>query len=557
MTIVEGNLTKFKKLLKKKMSIQDIEECLSNLGMELKSYENGELKIEITAERIDLITIEGLARAVNCYMGFVKRYEEIKVNKSNYVLNIDSSIKKYPNNACCRAFVIKNVRLCEDDIREIMHVQEKIHDTYGRKRKKASMGFYDLDKISFPITYCAKKPGTVKFVPLGMNVEVTGTEILKQHPTGKEYAHLLMGSDKYPFHIDNGGQVLSMPPIINSDSLGKLDSKTKNIFMETTGLDSDVLDNIVVIIATMFYDLGGEIYEVKIKDEKEIFISPNLKTRKRSISTEFVNKLIGLKLRSDNIKDLLLKMEYDVLSVLGDKITFEVPACRVDIWHDVDIVDDVARAYGYNNIVPTLPNVSTIGGMLPINLLKEDISDFLSNLGLIEVRTFALTSEEDQYKKMNVPIKDHILLGKNTTDKSINMVREWLLPETFKALVANRNKTYPQNVFEVGEVVVPDKKEDSKARNVNKLCSILCGEKADYTLIKQILDSLFEFLGLIYVLEESKHNSFIEGRAGKVIVNKKEIGVVGEIHPQVLTNLGLNYPVAAFEINLNSLIELK
>ena len=556
MTIVEGSLTKFKKLLKKRMSNQEIEETLADIGMELKSIEKDEIRIEITADRVDLITINGLARAVNCYKGFVKEYTEIKVNKSDYELLVDSSIKKYPNSANCRSFVIKNIKLSDADIIELMHVQEKIHDTYGRKRKKLSMGFYDLDKIKFPVTYSAKKPGEVKFIPLGMINELSGSDILKQHPTGKEYAHLLMGNDRYPFHIDASGQVLSMPPIINSNNLGKLDTKTKNIFMETTGLDADVLDNVVVIMATMFYDLGGQIYEVKIKDGKQVFVSPNIKTRKRIISTEFVNKLIGINLKSSELKDLLLKMEYNVISVKNDKVSFEVPACRVDIWHDVDIADDIARAYSYNNIIPRLPNISTISAMLPINTLKEDISNYLASLGLVEVRTFALTSEEDQYRKMNISLKDHISLGKNTADKSINMVREWLLPETIKALIANRNKSYPQNVFEVGEVVVPDKKEQSKARNVNKLVCLNCGEKAYYTSMKQILDSLFEFLNLTYDLEECKHGSFIEGRVGRIFVNKKEVGVVGEIHPQVLVNIGLNYAVSALEINLSSLLEI-
>ncbi len=553
MTVVETKLSRLKKLIKKQITIKEIEEALANMGMELEDVNEDDLKIEITAERTDLITPEGLARAISSYLGFTKEYQEVKVNKGNYIHNIQPSVKKY--RPFTRSFVVKNIKLTNEDIQSIMWIQEKLHETFGRKRKKMALGVYDLDLIKFPIEYTAMKPKDFKFVPLGMNKELNGLQIIQTHPTGKNYADLIKKYDKYPIQIDKKNQILSMPPIINSDSLGKITSKTKNIFIECTGPDEETLDVTMNILATMFYDWKGKIYSVIIKDNKTT-ICPDFTSRKKTISIDFVNKYIGLDLKPKEAKECAQKMGYDVTDLKKDKLTLTIPSVRTDIWHDVDIADDIARGYGYNNITPTLPNISTIGKMLPINTLKEDLSNLLANLGLIEVKTFALTNKENQYKKMNIKQEPHISLGKNTSDKGINMVRSWLIPECIKALVANRNREYPQRIFEAGIVVIPDEKADVKSRNIEKLVCLLCEEKSNYTNIRQILDVIMDFLDIKYTIKETEHSSFIPGRVASVYVKNKEIAYIGELHPKVLNNFELELPVAALELNLTELFSL-
>ncbi|MBT4651341.1 phenylalanine--tRNA ligase subunit beta [Candidatus Woesearchaeota archaeon] len=554
MVIVDTSFKKLQGLVKKKISLEELEETLVDLGMELDEVEGDEIKIEITAERVDLITPEGLARAINSYKGFVKKYEEIKINKSKYVHKIDSSVKKY--RPFTRSFVVKGVDFDDENIKSLMWIQEKLHDTYGRKRKKVAIGVYDLSKINFPVTYCAKKPELINFVPLGMREELSGMKILQRHPTGRDYAHLLEGSDKFPLQIDNNSEVLSMPPIINSARLGKIDSETEDIFVECTGPSEEALDDVMNILATMFNDWGGKIFSVEIKDGKKSVNCPNLKKGKRKITANLVNKLIGLNLKTKDLVKFLPKMQYNVSTVKGEGVTVEIPSVRTDVWHEVDIADDVARAYGYNNIKPTLPNVSTIGERLPFNIFVEDLCNLLVGRGLVEVKTFALTNHQDQYVKMDIKESEHVALGKNTEDKGLSMVRSWLIPEVIKSLVANRNKEYPHNVFEVGIVVHPDKKADVKSRNVEKLVCGLCEEKIDFTQIKQVLDGVFSFIGLEYSINEVEHGSFISGRAGNVYVGKEEVGIIGEVSPQVLDNWGLAMPLAALELDLRKIFSL-
>jgi phenylalanyl-tRNA synthetase beta chain len=550
MVIVETKLSKLKKLVDKNLTVKQLETLLADMGMQLDEVDSDNLKVELTAERTDLLTVEGLARAIKCYKE-AKPYKEIPIKKSKFIHKVNPNVKKYRPHT--RSFVVKKVKFTDESIKDLMNLQEKIHDTYGRKRKKVAIGVYDFNQINFPLTYLMMKPEAIKFAPLGMTKELNGKQILRQHPTGKDYAKLIEKDDKYPIQIDAKKQILSMPPIINSDNLGQINENTKNIFVECTGNDERALANIMNILATMFYDQGGEIHECTIKYNDHSEKCPTNKTEKRTLSTQFVNSLIGLDLKPKEIAKLLPKMMYKVNKVIGDKIYLEVPSTRVDIWHDVDVADDVARAYGYNNITPKIPSISTIGESLDQTKLQLDLSDYLSQLGLTETITFALTSEKDQYESMNVDPSKHINLGKDTAEKSINMVRSWLLPETLKSFTHNRSNPYPQKIFELGDVVIPNTKEQSKAKNEQRLVCAICDKNADFTSIKQILDSLLSYLGIDYILKENKHNSFIPGRVGKIQHKSKEIGIIGEISPQVLTSLNIEYPVVCFEIELNKL----
>ncbi|PIN88082.1 phenylalanine--tRNA ligase subunit beta [Candidatus Woesearchaeota archaeon CG10_big_fil_rev_8_21_14_0_10_32_24] len=554
MVIVDTTFSRMQELVKKELTIEELEEVLADIGMELDEVNGDIIKIEITAERIDLISVEGLARAINSYFGLVKGYEHVSVEKSDYVHLIDNSVKNVRE--FTRSFVVKGLKLSDELIKTLMQVQEKIHDTYGRKRKKVAIGVYDLNLITFPITYKAEKPENISFVPLDMIQEMSGLQILEEHPKGQSYAHLLQGLTLFPIHKDAKGNILSMPPVINSHKLGKISAATKDLFVECTGPSAEALDSIMDVLATMFADWEGTIFAVTIKDGKEEIICPSFKNQEWTVTADVVKKLIGIDVDTKKVTELLPKMQYMVLETKGENIKVSIPSVRTDIWHPVDIADDVARAYGYNNITPKVPNLSTVGGMLPLNKLKEDLANFLIGFGLIELNSWALTNHIDQYEKMNLVDEPHIKLGKDTQDSELNQIRSWMIPEAIKTLVANRSSGYPQNVFELGICVLPDNTKDVKARNVEKLVCLLCEEKTDFTQIKQILDAVCNFIGIEYAVKESKHNSFIEGRMGNVIVNGLNIGLIGEIHPQVLDNWDLKMPVTALEIDLSIINKL-
>lgn len=551
MVSLEINFKELKEVLGKEITLEELETNLFDMGMELDSKEGNELKIDITPERPDMVSLHGLARAVSAYMGIKIGMPRYKTEMSPVEIHVEPSVNEIRPYTV--AAVVTNLSFDDKKIKEMIWVQEKLHATFARNRKKGAIGIYPMEHITPPITFFGEDPKLVKFRPLEYPTEITGLQILSKHPTGKELAHLLEGKPKFPFFKDSKGHILSMPPIINSHETGKVTENTDTVFIECSGFDPKPLNILLNILVTMFSDMGGDICTVKLNYPDKKMVTPNLDPEKRTISLHEINKRIGIKLNIAECEKLLQRMMYDTKALDKDKIEILVPAFRSDIWHDMDIIDDVARAYGFNNLIPTQKPVATFAKVLKTTQVSEEISSLLPNIGYVETFTFALTSNDEQFAKMNIGEKLHIKLGM-TAEKSINIVRYWLMPELIKSLMNNRNRQYPQRLYEIEQVVIPDAHLDVRSKNVTKFCAVTSHKDASFTEIKQALDYVFNCIGKKYELVQEKHGSFIEGRAGKIIVEGKEVGIIGEINPVVLENFGLEMPVAGFEIDLEQIL---
>jgi len=552
MVTLETNFELLKKESGINFSKKELEEVLSDLGMDLEEINEDEIKIDITAERPDMVSLQGITRVIKAYYG--KKIPKYVSKKSDYKVIIEDSVNNVRPYTCCA--VVKNLVFDDDKIKEIIWVQEKIHSTFGRNRKKAAIGIYPIESIKFPIRFKAEKPADFKFQPLEESQELTGLQILSKTSTGREYAHLLDGLDKFPYFIDAKDDILSMPPIINSHKTGRITKDTKDVFIECSGHDFNALSKTLNIICFMLQDMGGEIYSVNVESSKENKITPELDYEKRTITLEFVEKMTGLKLDTKECSKLLEKMMHEIVSIKNNTIEFSISPIRTDIWHDVDVVDDIVRAYGVNNIVAELPEVATYANVLPENRLKSQITNLMVGLGFNEIFTLMLTNKNDQYTKMNLDLnkQEFMKLG-HVAESSIDMVRTWLLPETLKSLNNNRNKSLPQKLFEINEVVIPDSSKDVLSRTENKMSCIICDVVVDFTAIKQVLCNILDSLNIKnYTFKSEVNNSFIQGRCAKVFIEDREIAILGEISPIVLSNWELNYPACGFEMNIDLLL---
>ena len=292
-------------------------------GTPVEEVNSKEIQIEIFPNRPDLLSYHGFKRAFLGFLGKKTGLKKYKINpyKKNYKANIDNSLKNIrPYTACA---IIKGLKLDDNKIKEIIEIQEKLHITIGRKRKKIAIGIYPLEKIKLPISFKALEPDKIKFTPLESDKKMTGLEILQQHPAGKEYAPLLAGKEKFPIFIDSDNNILSMPPIINSQLTGKITEKTRNIFVECSGFDFKILKKALNILVTNFADMGGKIYQMEIKVKRRKEITPNLESEKANISLENTNKLLGINLTEKELKQLIEKMGYNY-----EKGILEIPAWR-------------------------------------------------------------------------------------------------------------------------------------------------------------------------------------------------------------------------------------
>ncbi|MFH0752253.1 MAG: phenylalanine--tRNA ligase subunit beta [archaeon] len=550
MVVLDTSYKQLVKLLGRKISLDKLKDTLFDMGLELE-HSGDALRVEVTPDRPDLISTYGLARALRSYLK-IKSLPHYRVKKSSVKVLVKPSVKDV--RPFTVAAVIKNLKFDDEKIKEVIWVQEKLHATFARNRKKAAIGVYPMEHIVPPITYSAEDPDSIKFVPLEEKREMTGKQILSGTSTGRQYASLLEGYSKFPFFTDKNNEVLSMPPIINSNRLGKVSKDTKEVFIECSGHDFKALETVLNILVCVFADMGGDIYSVDVVYGKKVITTPDLTPEKRQITALYVNSVLGTKLSANQIRPLLSRMMYDVIGVVKDTVKFSVPAFRSDIWHDVDVADDVGRAFGFSNIVPEHGETATVGGTTMNVKVQEDVGDLMVALGFQQSITLALTSADDQFVKMNLDEFNHIKLG-SVADKSLNMVRVWLVPELMKCLVSNRNREYPQKFFETGFVVKPDDKSDVKSRNILRFAAVTAHKSANYTEIKQAMEYVLDNMDIDYSIEDVEHSSFIPGRVGRVAVNGKKVGFIGEIHPQVLINLGLEVPVSAVEINFTDIFE--
>jgi phenylalanyl-tRNA synthetase beta chain len=167
-----------------------------------------------------------------------------------------------------------------------------------------------------------------------------------------------------------------------------------------------------------------------------------------------------------------------------------------------------------------------------------------------------LTNKNNSYNKMRMEEKD-VIETVNSKTEEYNIVRSWLLPSLMEVLWRNRNREYPQNIFEIGDVIELDKKSETGARTRRGLSIVLCHSKASFSEIKSIIESILNNLGIKkYKIEESKLPCFIQGRAAKIAVDGNDLGRFGEIHPEVISNWELEMPIAACEICVDFLFNL-
>ena len=416
------------------------------------------------------------------------------------------------------------------------------------------------------------EPDKIKFVPLESEKEMSGLEILQQHSAGKEYSHLLAGKEKFPIFIDANNDILSMPPIINSKSTGKITEKTKDVFIECSGYDFEALKKCLNILVTCLADMNGKIYQMEIKFKGKREITPKLDTENMKISLENTNKLLGLNLNEKQLKKLIEKMGYDY-----HKGMVKIPAWRNDILNEVDLIEDIAIAYGYDNFIPEIPGLSTIGSESQEEIIKRKISDIFLGLNMIEISNYHLTNKNHQFKKMMLKEKDFIEVDGSKTDYTI--LRKDLTHYLLKILSENTDSEYPQKIFEIGKVFTHEtnsregyaKERRSKISMFpkGKTVGVLAEDEeifeteslsatispGNFTEIKKILENFSKMIDVNIKFEEKEDNPpyFVNGRTAEIFLENKRIGFIGEIHPKILKNWKIKMPVALFEISLEEI----
>lgn len=495
--------------------------------------------------RPDLWSAEGIARQIKWALGKARGLPEYEVEESGVEVYVDeklASIRPYGVYA-----VVEGIRLDEEALRQMINLQEKVALTFGRRRREVAIGIFDFDKVKPPIYYRAADRKE-RFIPLGFDEEMTLEEILEKHEKGREYGHLIKDKPYYPLLVDSEGKVLSMPPVINSELTGRVTEKTRNVFVDITGWDLKKIMLALNVVVTAMAERGGKIRSVKVVYKDFEIRTPDLTPKSFEVEIDYIRRLTGVELSDVEIKELLERMFYDA-ELADGKVRLRYPAFRDDIMHPRDVLEDVLIAYGYNEIEPEEPKLVVQGKGDEFVDFENAVRELMIGFGLQEVMTFNLTNKEAQFARMNIPYGDLVEI-ENPISPKWSALRRWILPSLMEFLSLNTHEEYPQRIFEVGKATLIDENRETKTVSESKLAVAIAHPRVTFTEAKEILDSVMRHLGADYRIKEIEHGSFIPGRAGRILVGDSEVGIIGEIHPQVLENWGIEMPVAAFEIFL-------
>ncbi len=535
MPTVELDKKRVIKTIKTELTDEQLEHEISMLGTDVESVSTSKINVEVFPDRPDLLYEEGLAKNLKGLIEEETGLKEYEINKEE---SFEAETEEPEARPVAAAAVVKGLTVNEKLLESLMQLQEKLHVTHGRRRKEAAIGLHNLDPITFPVKYRGVSK-SFSFHPLQAEEEMTARKVLEEHPKGQKFAHLLEEYKKFPAWIDDNGMLLSLPPIINGKQT-QVTPGDNEFFLDVTGYDKKIVMQTLNIMATAMADMGGKIHEVRLNGET----FPDLTPDKMTIEKDYVNRLLGKNFSEDEIRKELEKMRFGTT----EEIVF-VPCYRTDVLHQIDLVEDIAIAHGYENFEPEIPELRGLGSESKSTFFEKIINSTMTSLGLIECKNYHLTNEKTLIQKMGRK-KQPLVKATNPVNENYDALRNMLTPGLLKTLSNNTHHSFPQEVFETGRVI---KREDGKIKESKRLAAILSGPKTGFTKIKALANSLFSQLGLNYELTRTQKPFLLKGRAAKISVKGKEIGWMGEIHPKVLTNFDLPHPAVGTELRLAAL----
>jgi len=540
MPVVELSYSRLQKLVGK-VTKKQISDSLPFLGLDIESENKDLVRIEYSPNRPDYSTDFGIALGLQGLLGIKTGTVKLNVKKSNkYQISVKSGVSKI--RPFVTGIVATNGKIDDKTIKQLMTMQEDLHFGIGRKRKKSSIGIHDLDKISFPLVYTTANRNH-KFIPLNSEKQISVSEILANTDVGKDYGSLLGQSSQVPIIFDENQNTVSFPPIINA-AVTTVTTKTKNLFVEVTGINKEDAEDMLSVVATILQTAGFTLESVKISGAKNS--SPKLEQKKISVSTSLINQILGLNLNTSKIISSLKKSRLDASSKVTN-IICTIPSYRFDIFGPMDLVEEVALGYGIQNLEPTLSPSQTIGKINPVSLQLKSLDQTMIGLGYLEALNSSLTSKRVLYDMTNRD-SSKIISVLDSKSQEHTILRDSILPGLLDNLSRNIHESYPQKMFETGTVFTL---ENPISEKIN-FSGISAHKDANFTEIKSIIQSALNIGFNIQIETKTATNpTFEEGHCATITLNNIPIGIVGKINSKIIENYKIRVPVVGFEISLS------
>jgi phenylalanyl-tRNA synthetase beta chain len=558
MPTIDIRISDLASLLSRALEREALEESLKLVKGELKEFdpEADSAKIELNdSNRPDLWSPEGIARQVRWVESGQKLgypFFAIESQPAGSILVSKEIQNVRPFIAAC---AVRGIRVTEEVLVQLIQTQEKLAEIFGRKRRSVSIGLYRLERIAFPIRYDLVDPDKTRFIPLGFSEEATLREILNRHPKGIAYGGALRKHSRLPILIDARERILSLPPIINSREIGEVQVGDSELLVETTGEDLRMTILALNIFACNLIDRGGTVEPISVRYPYQTEFGRKVQTPRPpggpvSLNLKEVERALGERLTSEEVKRDLSRYGHTVIG-RGGRLSVTPPFYRDDVMHPIDLIEDIAIVRGYDRFSPEMPAEFTVGALSPIERLSDRLRGGMVGLGFQEIVSNILTSKKDLLDRMRRPRASLVEVG-NPMSESFSVLRDLLIPSLLSAEAQSAKAFYPHRIFEVGEIARLGGREGSETSLA--LSALVAHASANFSELHAALEALYYYSRVEYRLEPASHPSFIEGRAGKIIAAGREIGIIGEIDPEVLKAWQIGMPCAAFEFALDPLL---
>jgi len=543
---------------------------LPKLGCPVDSNSQDSIEVEVFPDRPDLLSHETMARASRAFLSTSDVGVSIPLSQGEIGLSIDPGLEEV--RPIVMGAVVRGVDTGsnqeerEDFIQSLMDHQEKLHMTLGRKRKFASIGVHDLDSLKPPFR-ATTVASDFSFIPLACKEEMTIERILKEHPKGTEYSHLMEGMSSFPVIFDSEDRVLSFPPIING-SHTTVHEGTEDFFIDVTGWDSRACESCLLLVCLSMAERGGSVESIKLLGSNgEEVRMPNGDARKHRVPDSLIRRILGLELSSEELSHAIAKMggELEVSRTVTDgpnergrwadcvvgeiEHIISMPRWRSDIMHPIDVVEDIAIGHGFENLPEILSKTHLDAVPLVSSNLNRRFGESMRACGLQEVQSLTLSNQRDQFENVRWPQEDGLAWISNPITSDHTVLRQYILPSLLRLLAANRHHELPQRVYELGSVV-------RGYRNCQRGAWTCAEVGSGFTASKGIAQALLRDLGAIdgdveFLPTEPGQGPWITGRGSQILINGRSIGEFGEISPEVSGKFGIKSPIQAGEIDLD------
>ena len=557
-------------------SDDDIRADLFDLGIEFEGWsEDDEMQLEFAPDRLDRLSVEGIARSLRYHYGDDRGVYVPSTNSPEWTLVAEQTPEERPY---ITGAVVRGLDFDEESLESLIRIQEKLHATMGRQRAKGAIGVHDLtmlkgeagrDGTGKSIRYTAVDPDEETFVPLDSDEEMTPREVTERHHMGADYADLVADMDRYPAIYDEIG-LFSFPPVINGRRT-EVSEDSRDLLIEMTGTDQWTIDHMCNILCYSLSARGAQIERVTVEYAENApgehagrtLDRPDFSTETKTVSHERIESIVGVEFDAETVIDCAERSGLDAerTEIGDDELAHEVeiPPYRVDVLHPLDVIDDIGRAYGFNALEPEYPDVSTVGSRHDRSRLEDAARDALVGLGFEDLLNFHMINEEENFERLGIEPGDDVVGGGRPVtiaqpySEAYTILRTWALPSLMMVLENNTHRAYPQHLAEIGLAAELDESKNTGVAEHRTVGAVLAEAEVSYEDARARLQALAGAFGKGLETPPTEHPAFIPGRTAEVLLNGETVGVIGEVHPEVIVEHDLEVPVAAFELRLDAL----